>query len=280
MMKEKVRKKLETAVQKANISLREDVFSLIKSAYRREKSPRGKKALGWIMENAFVAKKRKLPLCQDTGLPIVVVELGRGAVVEAGFIQEVKRVVEIAYGENFFRPSLVDPLKRRPASYGPVLVHIELNLKIRDVKLTVLPKGFGSENKTRLKMFNPTASKEAIEEFVIESVQRAGPEACPPFVVGIGIGGTSERALFLAKYALLDDLRKNAANKTITAWQRKILKKINALNIGPMGLGGKTSALAVKIKTAPTHIAGLPVGVNISCWALRSSSFTVSGREI
>ena len=129
-------------------------------------------------------------------------------------------------------------------------------------------------------MFNPTASREAVEEFVIESVRRAGPEACPPFVVGVGIGGTSEQALFLAKYALLDDLRKDAGGKSIIAWQKKVLKKINDLNIGPMGLGGKTSALAVKIKTAPTHIAGLPVGVNISCWALRSSSFTISGGKL
>ena len=142
--------------------------------------------------------------------------------------------------------------------------------------ITIFPKGFGSENKSNLKMFNPTASLKQIEDFIVESVNAAGPESCPPFIVGVGIGGTSDTALLLAKKALLGRIDKPNPDKLLNGLEKQLLKRINASGIGPMGLGGKCSSLAVKIKKLPTHIAGLPVGVNISCHALRSASIRIN----
>lgn len=267
---EKLKKQVEKTVAEANFCLRLDVEKLLKKVYRAEQNKKAKRALGWILENAKVARKENLAICQDTGLAVIFIEVGRDRKVSLSLIKAIKKGVEAGYRKNYLRPSIVDPLKRGKSSYRGVLCHLDFNSNIKGIKITIFPKGFGSENKSQLKMFNPTAGFREIEDFVIEAVKKAGPEGCPPFVVGVGIGGTSDEALLLAKKALLERIDKPNPDKFLNKLEKRLLKKINFLKIGPMGLGGKTTALAVKIKKAPTHIAGLPVGVNISCHALRS----------
>ncbi len=272
MSKTIIQKKIQKLAAQANFSLRKDVARLLKKAYQAETKKLAKKALGWIKENARLAQKENLALCQDTGLPLVFIEAGRDVKVTHSLIDTIVKAVESGYQKNYLRASIVGPLIRKNPSFKGVIYHLDFSNKFQGLKLTIFPKGFGSENKSSLKMFNPTAAVDEIEEFIVEAVKKAGPEACPPFVVGVGIGGTSDTALLLAKKVLLDGIDQPNPNKLLDNLEKRLLKKINALKIGPMGLGGKITALAVKIKTAPTHIAGLPVGVNISCHALRSAS--------
>ncbi|MEI8348757.1 MAG: fumarate hydratase [Candidatus Omnitrophota bacterium] len=267
--------RIEQLAAQANFTLRRDVMSLLRKAYRRERNPRSKNALGWILENAKIAQREHLAICQDTGLPIVFIEVGRGSVVSPSVIEKIKTSIEKGYIKNYLRSSIVDPLVRGKASYRGAVVHIECSSRMKGIRLTLLPKGFGSENKSQLKMFNPTAKIETIENFIVESVMKAGPDSCPPFVVGVGIGGTSDYALLLAKKALLLPIDIPSKDPILKKLETRLLQKINALGLGPMGLGGPCTALAVKIKTAPTHIAGLPVGVNISCHALRSATIKI-----
>jgi len=268
-------KEIERLVRDANFSLRKDVLRLLKRAYIEENNKRAKNALGLILDNARIAKKEKLAICQDTGLPIVFIEIGRGIKISSRVIATIKKSIESGYKKNYLRASGVEPLNRGRPSYKGIISHIEFSDRIKGLRITVLPKGFGSENKSQLKMFNPTAGLEEIEGFILDSVKKAGPDACPPFVVGVGIGGTSDVALLLAKKALLEKLDGPNPDRFLNRWQSKLLKKINSLKIGPMGLGGKVTCLAVKMKKIPTHIAGLPVGVNISCHALRSASLHI-----
>ena len=270
----KVREKVYALAAEANFSLRKDLKSLLLKAQKKEKKNISRKALGWILENAALAKKEKVAICQDTGLPVVFVEIGKGIKASASLMDTIKKAVEDSYRDNYLRPSLVEPLLRASSSYRGAIIHCEFSRR-QGLKVTLLPKGFGSENKTCLKMFNPTASLQDIENFIIGCVRKAGPEACPPFIVGVGIGGTSDYALILAKKALLERVDRFSKDERIAKIERNLLRKINGLKIGPMGLGGSFSALAVKVKTAPTHIAGFPVGVNISCWALRSASCVI-----
>ena len=267
-----VKKEVEKLVAKASFVLRDDVSRLISKAYRSESNQRAKKALAWILDNAKIAEKEPLAICQDTGLAIVFIEAGKNIKVNSALIETIKRGVEDGYRKNHLRPSIVDSLLREESTHKGVICHLDFSSKMRGLKITVFPKGFGSENKSQLKMLNPTASIEEIEDFILNCVKTAGPEACPPFIVGVGIGGTSDQALLLAKKSFLDRVDKPNVDKHLNNIEKRLIKKINSLKIGPMGLGGKTTCLAVKIKKAPTHIAGLPVGVNISCWALRSAT--------
>lgn len=267
----KISKTVERLVAKANFSLREDVKRLLKSVLRKETNRKAKKALSWILENADLAKKYKLAICQDTGLPVVFIKVGPEVSLTAKVIKQIKEGLESGYKKNYLRPSMVDPLKRGKPTYKGFTYHIDFSGKRRELTLVIFPKGFGCENKSQLKMFNPMVSLDKIEDFIIKVVEDAGPEACPPFVVGVGIGGTSDKALLLAKKALIDKIDKPNPDKFLNALEGRLLKRINSLGIGPMGLGGRCSCLAVKIHTAQTHIAGLPVGVNISCHALRSA---------
>lgn len=271
----KLQREIEKLVAKAGFSLGDDVTRLLKKAYRNETNEKAKKALAWILENAKIAGKEKLAICQDTGLPIVFIEAGKEVKISSSLIGRIKKGIEAGYRKNYFRESLVHPLKRGKPSYSGMFYHIDFSANQKGLKITVFPKGFGSENKSRLKMFNPTASLEEIEEFIVESVKKAGPEACPPFIVGVGIGGASDTVLLLAKKALLERVDKGNPDKFLNNLERKWLKKINSLKIGPMGLGGKNTCLAVKIKMHFTHIAGLPVGVNISCHALRRAAIQI-----
>ncbi|MFH1768560.1 MAG: fumarate hydratase [Candidatus Omnitrophota bacterium] len=257
----------------ANTVLRQDVLRLIKRAYLSEKAKGPKSALGVILENAKDAVAKKYAICQDTGLPIVFLEVGRDIEVDFCVITSINRGIIKAYKKEGFRASTIEPFSDR-IGINPEIIHLEF-VKRRGLKITVFPKGFGSENKSRLKMFNPTVCQEDIFRFVVEAVKDAGPGACPPFFVGVGIGGTSDGALLLAKKALLERVDKPNKSLLMCRWEKELLKRINSLKIGPMGMGGRFTALAVKIKRGPTHIAGLPVGINISCHALRSASIHI-----
>lgn len=274
-MNKKTQERIELLASKANFSLRKDVLGLLNKAYRAETNTKAKKALSWILENARIAKKENLAICQDTGLAVIFIEIGKGAYISFSDVKAIEEAICRGYKLNYLRPSSVDPLKQVNPSYRGVITHLEFCSNIKGIRITVFPKGFGSENKSQLKMFNPTANLEDIEDFVVESVKKAGPESCPPFIVGIGIGGTSDYALLLAKKALLNRIDLPNKNKLAAKLEKNILRKINLSGMGPMGLGGRNTALAVKIKTAPTHIAGLPVGLNISCHALRSATLDI-----
>ena len=252
---------------KANCSLRSDLLGLIKSAYKKETNKKAKAALGAIIKNARIARQEKLAICQDTGLPLVFVEAGQNVKVLGNFRKAVMKGIALGYKAANFRKSIVyDPILRGKPIYEGAIIHTDI-VKGERLKITVMPKGFGCENKSQLKMFLPTASIEEIKDFVIQAVKKAGPDACPPYIVGVGIGGAADYASLLAKKALLRSLYIPTLKL-----EKDLLKAINALSIGPMGLGGRTTCLAVNVETYPTHIAGLPVAVNISCHALRSAS--------
>jgi len=256
---------------KANLELRPDVLAALNEAYRRETVRRAKTLLKAIIDNAARARKEKLAICQDTGLPCVYVEIGSDAHVAGDLNRAVLKGIEQGYRKGYFRNSVVrDPLERTSSGYAPGVLHVDI-VKGSRIRITVLPKGFGCENKTQLRMFNPTAKIDAIKQFIVDAVQAAGPDACPPYVVGAGIGGTSDYACLLAKKALL----KKIDSRRSTKLEKEILAAVNRLNIGPMGLGGKATALAVRVETYPTHIAGLPVCVNISCHATRSAAAVI-----
>lgn len=270
--------KINKLVQDANFTLRADVKKAIQKAYRKEKKKAARKALGWILDNAKIAKKNRIALCQDTGIPVVFIEAGLDSIVTNSFIERIGRYVVKSYKDNFLRKSIVDPLERKDPSYQGVIEHVQFSAQAKGIKITLLSKGFGSENKTQLKMFQPTAEIDQIEEFILESVRQAGPEGCPPFFIGIGIGGTSEYALYLAKKALLEPISSPNPDKQLNGWEKRLLRKVNKLGIGPMGLGGKFTALGIKVKKHPTHIAGLPVAINISCHALRSATVKIKNK--
>jgi len=263
----------------ANIALRKDVLSQLKRAYAGEKAKRAKDNLAAIIENADIAQKEGLAICQDTGMPCVFLEIGQEVRIGGDLQKAIHNGIALGYARGYFRNSIIkNPLKRGTPGYLPPVVHTEI-VKGNKMKITVLPKGFGCENKSGLKMFKPTAKIDEIKKFIIETVKSAGPDACPPFVVGVGIGGTADYVCLLAKKALLrklktknSKLKNTSKNSKLIALEKELLSLINKLNIGPMGLGGETTALAVNIETYPTHIAGLPVCVNISCHALRSAS--------
>ena len=279
-------KKIEEAVSdlcvQANLVLRKDVLESLARAYQHEKNKKAKRALNAIIENAKIARAEKLAICQDTGMPCVFVEIGQDVKILGDFKGAIVKGVEAGYKKGYLRNSIVrDPLVRGKSGYAPPMIHFDI-VKGDSLRLSVLPKGFGCENKTQLKMFRPTASLDSIKDFVVKTVREAGPDACPPYVIGVGIGGTADYASLLAKRALLRKVesRKSKVKSTgqklkVQLMEKDLLKRINALNIGPMGLGGRTTALAVHIQTYPTHIAGLPVAVNISCHALRSATAVI-----
>jgi len=270
---ETIARAVEELSIRANFSLRKDVLVALRQAYSKE-SKGTKKFLEAIIKNASVADKGKLAICQDTGLPSIFVEIGHDVSIAGDLKKAINKGVERGYRKGFLRSSVViSPLNRGISGYGPAVIHLDL-VKGKKLKITLMPKGFGCENKTQLKMFKPTASTEEVKKFIIDVVKSAGPDACPPYVVGVGIGGSADYACMLAKKALLRKLTTNGQRPTIKL-ERELLGDINKLNIGPMGLGGKTTALAVNIDTYPTHIAGLPVCVNISCHALRSATATI-----
>ncbi len=269
-----IEKKVKELCYKANVVMRPDILKALKTALRVETSPVSRSMIKILIENAGIAEKEKLPLCQDTGLAAVFIELGQDVKIVGGsFSGAIDSGVEKAYTEYNFRKSLVtDPITRKyKNTNSPAVKHVDI-VKGREIKITVMPKGFGSENKGRITMLNPTAGEDAIVDFCVKTVALAGPDACPPYVLGVGIGGTMDSCALMAKKALLGPVSGRRATARTSALEKKILKKVNALGIGVMGLGGRTTALAVNVETGPTHIAGLPVSVALSCHSLRSAS--------
>ncbi|MDD5042472.1 MAG: fumarate hydratase [Candidatus Omnitrophica bacterium] len=257
-------------VKQASFFLRADVLAALRRAFLGEKNSRAKKILKAVLDNAACARREKLAICQDTGFPIVFIDLGQDVFLKGSLEKAVNKGIEEGYKRNSLRNSIVaDPLDRKGSGFSPCLIHTHI-VKGDKVKITFLPKGFGCENKSRLKMFKPTASLAEIKDFIVGAVKDAGPDACPPYVVGVGIGGTADYSAVLAKKALL---RRVSSKKS--KLEKDLLNAINKTGIGPMGLGGRCTALAVHVLTYPTHIAGLPVSVNISCHALRSASIVL-----
>jgi len=262
----------------ANIYLRKDVEKAIVRAAKKENNKQARKLLQQLLENAKIARTEHIPLCQDTGLPIVFVDIGRGIdITGLDMERAVNKGVKEGYQRGYLRNSIVrDPLQRGLGSgFSPCVIHFNMG-RHKGLRLTVFPKGFGCENKTKLIMLDPTATTEDIKKSIISAVIEAGPDACPPYILGIGIGGSADYACQLSKKALLSPIDKKNGIKLIARLEEELLRGANKLNIGPMGLGGKTTVLGVNILTHPTHIAGLPICINISCHVLRSASALLS----
>ena len=251
----------------ANYTLAPDMKRALNNAADKEESPLGRQILGQLKENLSIAGADEIPICQDTGMAVIFAEIGQDAHVTDGWIEDaINEGVRQGYTEGYLRKSVVrDPIDRvNTGDNTPAVIHYFM-VPGDKIKLTLAPKGFGSENMSRVFMLKPADGVEGIKNAVVTAVKDAGPNACPPMVVGVGIGGTFEKCALLAKKALTRSLEEPAADERITALEDEILKMINESGIGPAGLGGSTTAFAVNIETYATHIAGLPVGVNICC---------------
>lgn len=261
----------------SNYVLPADVREALTAARAGEDWPAARAILDTLLQNADIAARSRTALCQDTGMACVFVELGQDVHLEGALLAEaVDEGVRRGYREGYLRASVVsDPLERQNTGDNtPALLCTELVPGDR-VRITVAPKGFGSENMSRLKMLKPADGVDGVRDFVLETVRLAGPNPCPPIVVGVGLGGSFDRAALLAKKALLRPLDRPSGIPHIAALERELLEKINALGIGPQGLGGRTTALAVAVETFPTHIASLPVAVNIGCHVTRHAAVTL-----
>lgn len=251
----------------ANHYLAPDMDRAMKNACERETKPLAKQILGQLLENLDIAGKDMIPICQDTGMAVVCLKIGQDVHFEGGSVEEaVNEGVRRGYEEGYLRKSVVgDPLIRvNTKDNTPAIIHYEL-VPGDQVEITVAPKGFGSENMSKIYMLKPADGVEGVKDAIINAVREAGPNACPPVVVGVGIGGTFEKAAILAKKALTREVGTHSELEHIKALEEELLAKINGIGLGPAGLGGDTTALAVNINTYATHIAGLPVAVNICC---------------
>jgi fumarate hydratase subunit alpha len=265
-------KVIEELCLEANFVLREDIFSALKIAYEKEDLERARTILSELIENAALASREKLPLCQDTGFIIIFLKLGQEVIISGGDLTTaINKGIREGYRKGYLRKSVCHPLTRQNTGDNiPAVIHTEI-IPGNKLKIVLFPKGFGSENASKLQMFEPTAGTEKIKKFIVDSVAQSGINSCPPLIIGIGIGGTADKATLLSKRALLRTVGSTHEEAQIGQLEKELLDEINALGIGPAGLGGKTTALAVHIETYPTHIAGLPVAINISCHALRQA---------
>ena len=261
----------------ANHFLTPDMDQALKTATDSEKSPLGKQILNQLQENLKIAGEDMIPICQDTGMAVIFMEIGQDVHFEGGNLEEaINEGVRQGYTEGFLRKSVVkDPLVRENTKDNtPAIIHSEMTTG-EHVKITVAPKGFGSENMSRVFMLKPADGIEGVKNAILTAVRDAGPNACPPMVVGVGIGGTFEKCALMAKKALTRPINEHSEISYVKEMEEELLDKINHTGIGPGGLGGATTALAVNINTYPTHIAGLPVAVNICCHVNRHSVRTI-----
>ncbi len=254
----------------ANCHLPRDIKSVLEKAYDEESWQGAKEILGRICENYRIADSENVPICQDTGAACVFLKIGQDVHIDGDITEAVNEGVRQGYSEGYLRKSIVrDPLDRvNTGDNTPAMIYFELTSGDK-VEITVAPKGFGSENMSRIAMLKPSDGIEGVKQFVVKTVEEAGPNPCPPVVVGVGIGGTFDKAAYLAKKALLRNADEPNPEKFYADLEEELLKKINSLGIGPQGLGGRTTALCVNIEKFPTHIAGLPVAVNINCHVTR-----------
>lgn len=276
---EEVRSKLADLYTVANVSLNSDVLTALEQALKLETEPTARDILSILTENAALAAKKRKPLCQDTGIGIIFVEIGQDVSIRGGDLREaLDKEMSRIYKESPFRLSVVeDPLFSRQNSNNnlPSIIHWQL-VPGDKLKITFMPKGGGAENMSRIKMFNPLSEIEEIKSFIVETVKSAGGKPCPPIIAGIGIGGSFDYAAYLAKKALLRPINEKHPVKDYAALEQELLQRINRLNIGPMGLGGKTTCLGVNVEVYPCHIASLPVAVNLQCHSHRYQFLTFS----
>lgn len=254
----------------ANCYLPEDVRARLEGSLRDEPWPIAQEILTHILQNAEMAAARPQPIYQDTGMACVFVELGQDVHVDGDLAEAIHEGVRRGYTDGYLRKSVVrDPLDRvNTGDNTPAMIYYEI-VPGDQLKITIAPKGFGSENMSRIQMLRPSDGVEGVKKFVLDAVEQAGANPCPPIVVGVGVGGTFDKAALLAKKALLRETGTHNENEMYAALEDELLEKINALGIGPQGFGGRTTALAVHIESMPTHIAGLPVAVNINCHVAR-----------
>ena len=255
----------------SNYYLSNDIRDALCRAKKSETWPLAENVLEQLILNSNIAKKEDMPICQDTGMACVFVEIGQEVHIVGGLLQDaINEGVRKGYDEGFLRKSVVkDPIDRvNTKDNTPSVIYYDI-VPGDKLKITVAPKGFGSENMSRIKMLKPSDGLQGVKDFIIETVNLAGPNPCPPIVIGVGIGGTFDKAAYLAKKALIRPLNKRNTDKFYSDLEEELLEIINNLGIGPQGFGGKTTALGLNIETYPTHIAGLPVAVNINCHATR-----------
>jgi len=257
----------------ANCHLTDDLKNCICTCRAHEPFPVAQGILDQIIENFQIADANNVPVCQDTGMACVFVDVGQDVHVEGNLTDAIHEGVRQGYAEGYLRKSVVrDPLDRvNTGDNTPAMIYYDI-VPGDQIKITVAPKGFGSENMSQIKMLKPSDGLQGVKDFVVKVVEEAGPNPCPPIVVGVGVGGTFDKAAFLAKKALLRPVDSRHADPFYAALEDELLEKINALGIGPQGFGGRTTALAVNIEKMPTHIAGLPVAVNINCHVTRHQS--------
>ena len=257
----------------ANTHLPPDIVAALDRTRRDEPWPLARETLGLLWDNLELAEEKSLPICQDTGMACVFVELGQDVHIEGNFERAVHEGVRQGYGEGYLRKSIVgDPLRRvNTEDNTPAAITLRL-VPGEDCRITVAPKGFGSENMSRLGMLKPADGVEGVKAFIVETVRLAGSNPCPPTVLGIGIGGSFDKVAALAKHALLRPLDEPNPDPFYAQLEQELLEEINSLGIGPQGFGGRTTCLGLAIETAPTHVAGLPVAVNVSCHVTRRAT--------
>lgn len=265
-----ITKEIKKLCIEGNIYLGDDVIKSFKENLEKEKSNLGKDILNILIENAQIAKETHIPLCQDTGMAVFFVEIGQEVMIKGDTLTDaINKGVSEGYTKGYLRKSVVSPITRTNTKDNtPAIIHYEM-VKGDKIKIQYAPKGFGSENMSQLKMLKPSDGIEGVKEFIVKTVSEAGPNPCPPIVLGVGIGGTVDKCAQIAKKALFRDIGTHSEDEMIADLEKEMIKKINDLGIGPQGLGGNTTALAVNIETFPTHIAGLPVVVNINCHSAR-----------
>lgn len=263
-------KKVKDACMSANFELGEDVITAFRKTKETEESPVGKEILEQLIENATIAKEEKIAMCQDTGFAVFFVEIGDEVKVSGGnLVEAINEGVRQGYKEGYLRKSICHPFTRKNTGDNtPAIVHLDM-VPGDQLKIIVAPKGGGSENMSRVTMLKPSDGIEGIKRFVVERVRESGANPCPPLVIGVGIGGTFEKAALIAKKALLRPVGSKNPDPELVSLEEELLVEINNLGVGPQGLGGRTTALAVHVNMHPCHIASLPVAVNINCHASR-----------
>lgn len=255
----------------ANYYLSQDIHDALEQGRQREESPLGKEILGQLVQNACIARDENMPICQDTGMAVIFMDIGQDVHIEGDLWEAVNAGVAKGYGEGYLRKSVVDdPLfvRKNTKDNTPAILHVSIAPGDK-IKIILAPKGFGSENMSAIKMLTPSAGVEGVRKFVVDTVTAAGSNPCPPIVIGMGIGGTMEKAALLAKKALTRPINIHNANPAYAKLEQELLELVNKTGVGPQGLGGTVTALAVNIEYFPTHIAGMPVAINVNCHATR-----------
>ena len=258
--------------KEANFYLGEDVIAALKKARQQEESPAGRQILDQLLENAGIAAKEQMPLCQDCGLAVVFVEMGQDSHITGGeLVQAINEGIRKGYAEGYLRKSAVkQPFSARVNTKDntPAIIHTEI-VPGDKLKITIAPKGGGSENMSRFTVLKPAQGRQGVVDFVVNAVDEAGSNPCPPTIVGVGIGGTAEKAMIMAKRALLREVGKPSTDPEVAELEKELLQRINSTGVGPGGVGGRITSLAVHVETFPAHIASLPVAVNIQCHSAR-----------